>query len=250
MSLSPELSNKLNIIKELGYSLTPDSIILDFGCGSGKDVKELRDLGYQAYGCGTRFNSVEGIDTENMMKLGIIRTIDLKSYKLPFEDNSIDFIFSHSVFEHVQNYPESIAEIARILKPEGYCLHYFPGRYRPVESHIFVPLASIIQSRFWLRLWTSLGVRNEFSYDLGAKETANMFYEYLRTETNYLTRKQLKKQFRVRFQDVRFCEGLSVKHSARRGKYLYAVTKYFPFMHNIYSAVRTRVIFTSLPVKQ
>jgi 2-polyprenyl-3-methyl-5-hydroxy-6-metoxy-1,4-benzoquinol methylase len=75
-SLSPELSNKLNIIKELGYNLTHDSVIMDFGCGSGKMVKELRDLGYQAFGCGTRFNSVEGVNTETMMKEGIIRTID------------------------------------------------------------------------------------------------------------------------------------------------------------------------------
>jgi ubiquinone/menaquinone biosynthesis C-methylase UbiE len=168
---------------------------------------------------------------------------------LPFEDNSIDFVYSHSVFEHVQNYPESIAEIARILKPEGYCLHYFPGRYRPVESHVFVPLASIIQSRFWLRLWTSLGVRNEFSYDLSAKETTEMFYNYLKTETNYLTRKQLVKHFKTRFNDVRFCEGLSVKHSARRGKYLYAVSKHIPVLHALYSALRTRVVFTGKPVK-
>jgi SAM-dependent methyltransferase len=248
-SLSPELSNKLNIIKELGYNLTHDSVIMDFGCGSGKMVKELRDLGYQAFGCGTRFNSVEGVNTETMMKEGIIRTIDFKAYRLPFEDNSIEFVFSHSVFEHVQNYSESISEIARVLKPDGYSLHFFPSRYRPVESHIFVPLASIIQSHFWLHLWTILGVRNEYSYTLSAKETSTLFYNYLKTETNYLTKKTLAKQFRMHFENVIFCENLSIKHSARRGKYLYAVSKYLTFINAIYSAARTRVIFTSMPVK-
>ena len=99
--LSPELLNKMNIIKEFGYILSTESVIMDFGCGSGKMVKELCDLEYQAFGCGTRFDTLDDTDTEAMIKQGILRTIDLKSYRLPFEDNTFDFIFSHSVFEHV-----------------------------------------------------------------------------------------------------------------------------------------------------
>jgi ubiquinone/menaquinone biosynthesis C-methylase UbiE len=247
--LSPELSNKLNIIKELGFNLSPESVIMDFGCGSGKMVKELRDLGYQAFGCGTRFITTEGVDTETMMKEGIIRTIDFHAYRLPFEDNSIDFVFSHSVFEHVQNYSESISEIARVLKPNGFSLHFFPSRYRPIESHIFVPLASIIQSHSWLHFWTLLGVRNEYSYSLNARETSDMFYNYLKTETNYLSKRQLKENFGMHFKNVIFCENLSIKHSERRGKYLYLASKYLTFINTIYSAARTRAIFTSMPIK-
>lgn len=247
--LSPELSNKMNIIKEFGYILSPESVIMDFGCGSGKMVKELCDLGYQAFGCGTRFDAVDDTDTEAMMKQGILRTIDLKTYRLPFENDTFDFIFSHSVFEHVQNYSESISEIARVLKPDGFCLHYFPSRYRPIESHTFVPLASIIQSHFWLHFWTILGVRNEYTDTLKAKETAIKFYDYLKNETNYLTKKQLVEQFGMQFKNVRFCENLSIKHSSRRGKYLYAVSKYFTIIHSIYSTFRSRVIFTSSPIK-
>ena len=47
--LSSELSNKMNIIKEFGYNLNPGSIIMDFGCGSSKMVKELNDFGFQAF---------------------------------------------------------------------------------------------------------------------------------------------------------------------------------------------------------
>jgi hypothetical protein len=53
----------------------------------------------------------------------------------------------------------------------------------------------------------------------------------------------------MHFENVIFCENLSIKHSARRGKYLYAVSKYLTFINAIYSAARTRVIFTSMPVK-
>lgn len=116
---------KIKISNEFGYSLSHETVILDFGCGSGRMVKELRTSGYQAFGCSTRFNAAEDVDTGSMMKEGILRTIDFSHYKLPFDDSSIDFIYSHSVFELVRNYSESIAEIARILKPDGYCLHFF-----------------------------------------------------------------------------------------------------------------------------
>jgi SAM-dependent methyltransferase len=248
--LSPELSNKMNIIKEFGYNLNHGSIIMDFGCGSGKMVKELNDFGYHAFGCGTRFDTEDDTDTEAMMKQGIIRTIDSKSYILPFKDSTFDFIFSHSVFEHVQNYSESISEIARVLKPDGFCLHYFPSRYRPVECHTFVPLASIIQSHSWLLFWTILGIRNEFTYTLKARETSVIFYNYLKEETNYLTKKELTKQFGMQFKNVIFCENLSIKHSEKRGKYLYAVSKYITIIHKIYSTFRSRIIFTSLPIKR
>lgn len=248
--LSPELLNKMNIIKEFGYILSTESVIMDFGCGSGKMVKELCDLEYQAFGCGTRFDTLDDTDTEAMIKQGILRTIDLKSYRLPFEDNTFDFIFSHSVFEHVQNYSESISEIARVLKPDGFCLHYFPSRCRLIESHTFVPLASIIQSRSWLYLWTILGIRSEFTDTLNARETSEFFYNYLKEETNYLNKKELTKQFGMLFKNVIFCENLSIKHSEKRGKYLYAVSKYVTIINKIYSTFRSRIIFTSMPIKR
>lgn len=246
---SPELSCKMNIIKEFGYDLSPESVIMDFGCGSGKRVKELCDLGYQAFGCGTRFITEEDVDIEAMMRQGIIRTIDLKDYELPFEGNTFDFIFSHSVFEHVQNYSESISEIARVLKPDGFCLHFFPSRYRPIEPHVYVPFSSIIQSHLWLYFWAFLGIRNEWTDTLKAKETSIWFYNYLKEETNYLSKKQLVNQFGMQFKDVIFCENLSLKYSPRRGRYLYALSKILPFVHTIYSTFRTRVILTRLPYK-
>jgi cyclopropane fatty-acyl-phospholipid synthase-like methyltransferase len=40
-----------NILKEKGFDITPDSKILDFGCGAGKEVYQFRKMGYKAYGC-------------------------------------------------------------------------------------------------------------------------------------------------------------------------------------------------------
>ena len=149
-SISFPLSIKIKISSEFGYTLSRETVIVDFGCGSGRMVEELRSSGHKAFGCGTRFNADKNVDTDSMMKEGILRTIDFSNYKLPFNDNSIDFLYSHSVFEHVRNYSESIAETARILKPDGYCLHFFASRFRLIEPHVYVPLSSLIQSRWWL----------------------------------------------------------------------------------------------------
>lgn len=244
-----DLSIRMTLIKELGYNLNSDSVIMDFGCGSGRKVKNFRDLGYQAFGCGTRFNSEDDIDTEAMMRDRIIRTIDLENYILPFEDNTFDFIFSESVFEHVKNYAESISELARVLKPDGICLHTFVSRYKLIEAHVKVPFASFIQSYWWLYFWAFLGGRNEWKDLDTVKGRATGYYNYLKKETNYLTRRQLKNQFSRKFDKVVFCENLFLKYSPGRRKYLYTMSKFMPFISHIFSAFSLRVIATQLPNK-
>lgn len=241
---------KINIIRELGHDLRPDSVIMDLGCGSGKLVQELRESGHQAYGCGTRFITEKNVATEAMMNKGIIRAIDLENYRLPFEDNTFDFIFSHSVFEHVQNYEETISEIARVLKPDGFSLHFFASRYRLIEPHVFVPLSTVIQSYWWLHFWVLLGIKDECKDKQTVKDRSLRFYDYLREETNYLTKKQLRNFFAGQFKDVVFCENLVNKYSPHRGKYLFELSKVIPFIPNLYSAFHTRVIFTRSPLKK
>jgi SAM-dependent methyltransferase len=64
-------------------------------------------------------------------------------YKLPFEDNSIDFCVSSSVFEHSQMFWILFIEILRILKPNGLFYLNVPSngafhRY-PVDCWRFYP---------------------------------------------------------------------------------------------------------------
>lgn len=243
------LSLKMKIVKELGCELDQKSVIMDFGCGSGKMVQELRDLGYDAYGCGTRFIYPESVDTAGMLERNVIRPIDIKNYRLPFENNSFDFIFSHSVFEHVKNYSESIAEIARVLKPSGYCIHFFPPRYNFVEAHVYVPLSSVFHPMPWLQFWTTLGVRNNWTKKMGPKDSATWIYNYLEEETNYLKRVDLLKEFKKQFDEVRFCEDIVLKHSEGKGKYLFSMSKFIPIIPRIYSSLRLRAVFTRLPKK-
>ena len=56
--------------------------------------------------------------------------------KLPYEDNSFDFIVSTDTFEHVQNLENTMNECFRVLKPDGMLLAVFPQYLQPFESHL------------------------------------------------------------------------------------------------------------------
>src|SRR5947208_7022979 len=108
----------MRMTKELGFDFSPASVIMDFGCGSGSRVHELRQFGYQAFGCDLKFKNDKNIDTGSMERKGIVRLIDKKHYALPFKDNMFDLVFSDQVFEHVQDYPQAVSELARVLRSE------------------------------------------------------------------------------------------------------------------------------------
>ncbi len=219
LSPSDSLLLKMRMTKELGFDFSPESMIMDFGCGSGSRVHELRELGYQAFGCDLKFKNDKKIDTGSMERKGIVRLIDKEHYALPFKDNTFDLIFSDQVFEHVQDYRQVVSEIARVLKPDGMCLHIFPSRYAPIEPHVYVPLASIIQSYWWLYCWALIGIRNEEQRGASANETATKNFNYLKNNTNYLSRRAISSQFLSHFRYVVFCERTFLKYS-RKGRYL------------------------------
>jgi ubiquinone/menaquinone biosynthesis C-methylase UbiE len=152
-------------LDELGLKLKPGSDkILDFGCGDGGEVYQFRKMGYKAYGCDID-NYSEKIQTlckeEKIIDPDetVFGIIDMINYRIPFADNTFDYIFSNQVFEHVQNYPQALSEIYRVLKPGGCNLHIFPSRYRLVECHVFVPLAGIFQGYNYLSFWAFLGIK-------------------------------------------------------------------------------------------
>jgi SAM-dependent methyltransferase len=240
--LSHDLEVSLKIIGDFGFSLNRDSVILDYGCGSGRFVKELNEHGFNAFGCDIKIDTDPNVPLDKKK----IRTIDLNPYRLPFEDNTFDFIYSFSVFEHVQNYSESISELARVLKPDGICYHFFPSRYRPIEPHTFVPLSTVIRSYSWLYIWAFMRIRNEFQVGMSVKEVAVKNKKYLENHTNYLSRHKLHKYFNGHFNDVIFCERYFLKY-LRRVNYLCDLSLVLPFIPHIYSSFRSRIIITRIP---
>lgn len=151
--------------------------VLDFGCGQGALVEDLRRRGYDAHGC--------DIFDNGRPDCAVIE----KPYRPPFADSTFDAIVSTSVLEHAQNPDEAFREWYRCLKPGGRALHLFPSKwYLPVEPHIHVPQANVFWPgvpRWWLGLWAFLGVRNPAQRGMHWRNVRELNVEYCRTGLNY-----------------------------------------------------------------
>lgn len=186
-----DMARFLRIASNIGHPANSDtSKILDFGCGNGTAVVEARARGLNVFGCDIS-NALDAAP-KILVESGILRTIEVSKYKIPFQDDEFDMVVSHQVLEHVQNYDEVLREIRRVLKADGVSIHIFPSRYTPVEPHVYVPLATMIQSMSWLKFWAYLGIRNEYQKNLPARKVAVLNHQYLHTYTRYLTKRQLK----------------------------------------------------------
>jgi SAM-dependent methyltransferase len=224
---------------DLGYGAEKDARILDFGCGNGASVRDLRERGFEAYGCDLKFKN--GPFVQDLSARGMIRLIDTSPYRLPFEDDFFDVVYSQQVFEHVQNYRETLSEIHRVMKPGGAGLHIFPSRYRPIESHFHVPLASIIKNYRYLLFWARLGIRNRNQRDMSPEEVAEYNYTALNERTNYLSRKEIASFMGEFFDRFGFCELAAARHSRLRR--IHPLLRLIPFSSRLLSAFQTRVIF-------
>ena len=181
-------------IKKLGGFDHPASAkVLDFGCGTGQLVHDLFRRGFDTYGCDTRAYWVE----ENLPVSDRLSTICLRPYRLPFSENTFDAVISTSVLEHAQNKEDCFREIHRVLKPGGFSMHLYPGKwYLPYEPHIYVPLVNCFWPhcpKWWLGLWALLGVRNEFQKNQPWQAVAAANHRYCREGLSYWTTAEYRK---------------------------------------------------------
>jgi SAM-dependent methyltransferase len=199
-------------INRLFIMVKPGARILDFGCGAGRMVFRLRELGFDAYGFDIhdyvayrtnedrqwfRFSQSTSRDTSAF-------TIDADRYAIPFEDDFFDVVHSTSVIEHVLDIRPMMRECARVLRPDGIAIHLYPAKYQVVESHMYVPLASFVQRKAWLRLWIALGARNEFQGSRTIGEVTEAYKQYTMTGLRYRTRKELLHAAAEFFHGVHF----------------------------------------------
>jgi len=231
--------HQLAILADSGHSVPKGACILDFGCGEGRAVRLFRAAGFDAFGCDISFRDTK--EAQRLVETGVVREIQDEPYRLPYEDNTFDAVFSDQVFEHVQNYLEAITELHRVMKPDGVALHIFPSRWRIIEPHVFVPFGTWCHNMIWLKLWAMIGIRNGFQVGMDAKQVAENNHQYLTHHTNYLPRRRVIEQFKSVFREAEFKEDLFLKHS-RRGKYVYMLNRFIPVLLWLYRQEGSTVI--------
>jgi SAM-dependent methyltransferase len=222
------------VLTDAGHPTLPAARVLDFGCGDGSIVAAFAEAGYDAY----------GTDIELANETDRLRLIK-RPYRLPFDDDSFDFVVSTQVLEHVDDHDSAFREIARVLAPGGATLHLFPPRWMPIEPHARVPFATVITARPWLWFWALVGIRNQFQAGKSAREVAVLNREYLHSSTNYLSRSELESIALRWFDDVRFVESLALKHGGARGRGVYPLVARLGVLERLYSATRTRLLLTA-----
>ncbi len=133
--------------------ISPHSVIADVGCGPGVFISKLPknkltyavDVSEQTVRFATELNKKLGRNVKGIASL---------AEKLPFKDNTFDYVFMIEVIEHMPKEVEAkaLSEVKRVLKPSGKfvmttpnyrsawpIIEYFWSRMNPVdymEQHI------------------------------------------------------------------------------------------------------------------
>lgn len=92
--------------------------ILEIGAGTGEQALELQRRGFT-------LTAIE-LASSNYAGNRQFPILDYDGRTIPLPDHSVDIVFSSNVLEHVPDLARLHAEIRRVLKPSGYCIHVMP----------------------------------------------------------------------------------------------------------------------------
>lgn len=115
--------NDVEILGTLESCGVKDRVVLDFGCGDGRNSQQILALGAR---------KVVGIDiSKEMIELALRRRQDNLEFivadgsHIPSDDTVFDVIFSNFVIHYFEDASVPFAEIARVLKSSGYFVGAF-----------------------------------------------------------------------------------------------------------------------------
>jgi SAM-dependent methyltransferase len=147
---------------------------LDHGCGLGRVTRALA----------SRFDEVVGVDVSPEMvrraeelhspaEFPNVRFQATDGLHLPLEADSVDFLFSYEVFQHLPSHDvmqQNLAEVARVLRGDGLALIHvhrapWPGAYWLARAKRAVP------DPVWTRAKSGLG-RDPLTSDATFRGTA------------------------------------------------------------------------------
>lgn len=109
--------NFLNYIYPVRPEFFAGKLGLDTGCGFGRHI--LHAAGFGAKMVGIDFSRAIESSRRNTMGIENIYLAQADIYKLPFADNTFDFIYSIGVLHHLPDPEAGFRSLVKLLKPRG-----------------------------------------------------------------------------------------------------------------------------------
>lgn len=178
--------------------------VLDWGCGRGNHVLFLRQEGYSAFGvepCQETVDRGKGLILESGYDPERLISGIRPDGTTIFPNESFHFLFSNYVLEHVEDVHKVTREISRITKRGGLGFHVYPGRWRPIEGHLFMPFVHWLPKNAWrywaIRACVSLGIEPNWTEleGLSSAKKADGYFGYANSATFYRPYKDIVDSF-------------------------------------------------------
>lgn len=168
----------------------PEIHVLDLGCGLGEQMVYMSRLGFRMSGCDVSANLVNS--TLAALNQAGFANPDVRlstvPTELPFETNRFHAVYANGVFEHCSEMPSLVAEVSRVLMPNGVFLTAFPLQSVIMETHVRLPFV-----HWFAKGWTQRSLIRTMSYLLPPEERNWPWIErYLQDKVFYWTRVQIK----------------------------------------------------------
>ncbi|MFC1720943.1 class I SAM-dependent methyltransferase [Patescibacteria group bacterium] len=108
--------------KYLLENITTNSIVLDVGCGEGRNIKSILETSTFVYGVDNDADAVKDAK-ENFKDLDSVQIMQGAAANLPFEDKMFDIVTFLMILPNLDKDKEkSMQEISRVLKDDGFVI--------------------------------------------------------------------------------------------------------------------------------
>lgn len=113
-----------------------EDIILDLGCGGGRNIEYFLTKAYKVYGIDYSKASVEMASflNKDAIKTGRCKIIEGNVQKIPFKEKSIDIVTAFETIYFWNNIEDCFKEIYRVLKDDGQFLICNEGAFREQKN--------------------------------------------------------------------------------------------------------------------
>jgi len=152
---------KSDIFNKLNFNFEKGKKLLDVGCGDGTDAEifiknfKLNTFGIDIY----KHKNIKNLKRFKYKKAGI--------YKIPFKNETFDYIFLHDVLHHIdeekqsyENHIKGLTELKRVCKKGRIIIILEGNRYNP----LFYPhMVKMLGHNHWKQSYFKKVIKDVFS---------------------------------------------------------------------------------------